>query len=283
VDTVDRSTRIRGALKRSIAARVLLLPRRYRAARAADTWSRGQVIRWLATSREYTNFTYELTPANRLELHSFVARVLGVDPQRVSEAIAELQGDEALARHIADVTGRSPFRHVADQAAHYGRRAGWYALVRLIKPAVVVESGVDKGLGACVVASALLRNSEEGAGGRYLGLDVDRSAGWLLTGPYAQVATVRYGDSITLLGQLEEVVDVFIHDSDHTPSYERAEYLAVSQKVSNDAVLLSDNAHVTDELHRFAIATGRNFDFWREEPEHWYPGGGIGAAWRAGP
>jgi predicted O-methyltransferase YrrM len=194
----------------------------------------------------------------------------------------ELHEDDALARHVADTTRRSPFRHVADPVARYSRRAGWYAFVRLTKPCLVVETGVDKGLGACVLAAALIRNAEEGSVGRYCGVDIDPSAGWLVSTPYSEVASIRCGDSLTLLASLEEVVDVFLHDSDHSPSYERAEYQAVSDKLSSNAIVLSDNAHATGELEAFAAATGRNFDFWHEEPQHWYPGAGIGVAWYDG-
>ena len=238
-----------------------------------------EIARWLMTSRESTNYTYELTATSQARLCSFVAQTLGVEARLASETITELRDDAALAAHIAEVTRRSAFRRVSDPVARYGRRAGWYAFVRLTRPRLVVESGLDKGLGACVLAAALLRNAEEGDPGRYLGLDIDPSAGWLLTGRYAEVATIEYGDSITSLRRLVETVDLFIHDSNHEPMYERAEYLAVSPKLSEPAVIVSDNAHATDELERFAIATSRSFDFWREEPDHWYPGGGIGVAW----
>ena len=39
----------------------------------------------------------------------------------------------------------------------YGRRLGWYALVRALKPRTVVETGADKGLGSCVLAALRLR------------------------------------------------------------------------------------------------------------------------------
>jgi predicted O-methyltransferase YrrM len=272
--------RVKSALRRSVLARILLLPRRYRTARAVGTWSRRQVLEWLAASREYTNFTYELTPSSESELNSFVSRVLGVEPSLVSEVIAELRGDDELTRHIAAATRLGPYRHVADPVALYGRRAGWYAFTRITKPRLVVESGVEKGLGACVLASALLRNAQEGSHGRYLGFDVDASAGRLVSGPYADVATVQFGDSLTLLSELEGPIDLFIHDSDHAPWYERAEYAAASPKLSSGAVVLSDNAHATEELRAFAAASGRRYHFWHEEPErHWYPGGGIGVAW----
>jgi predicted O-methyltransferase YrrM len=272
--------RLRKAARGTVVARVALLPRRYRTARAAGTWSRREVLGWLAGSREYTNFTYPLTPTSERDLGCLIARVLGVDPERVFDAMRELHEDEALIRHIANATRRSRYRHIADRSVHFGRRSGWYALTRLGRPRLVVETGVDKGLGACVFASALLRNASEGAPGRYLGIDIDRDAGWLLVPPYDEVAALEHGDSVTVLRGHSQPIDLFLHDSDHSSSHERAEYEAVAENLSGHAILLTDNAHVTDELSDFAHATGREFVVWHETPQaHWYPGGATGVAW----
>jgi predicted O-methyltransferase YrrM len=278
--TSSTHSRLREAVRTSLAGRVALLPRRYRAARTAGTWSRTQVLRWLGASREYTNFTYPLTPTSEHALASVVARVLGVDEEQVFEAMRELHEDEALARHVVDTTRKSSFRHTADAEARYGRRSAWYAFTRLAKPGLVVEAGVDKGLGACVFASALLPHADKGNPGRYIGLDIDRTAGWLIAKPYDEVAQIRYGDSVTSLAGISKPIDLFLHDSDHSPPHERAEYLAVAAKLSRAAIVLSDNAHVTDELREFAAATGRRFEIWHETPRaHWYRGSATGVAW----
>jgi len=49
--------------------------------------------------------------------------------------------------------------------------------------------------------------------------------------------------------------------------------------------VLSDNAEVTDELLKFARASGREFLFFTENPRgHWAHGCGIGVAYpKAGP
>ena len=135
--------------------------------------------------------------------------------------------------------------------------------------------------GACVFASALLRNAKEGDPGRYVGIDINPSAGWLIGGPYADVTTILYGDSLRLLREFRETVDLFLHDSDHSPSYERAEYEAVAAELAPRAIVLSDNARATGELEAFAAASGRAFAFCARKPEHWYPGDGIGVAWQA--
>jgi hypothetical protein len=72
-------------------------------------------------------------------------------------------------------------------------------------------------------------------------------------------------------------VDLFINDSDHSAEYEAREYEAIAPLLSENAVILGDNAHVTDKLARFSREQGRNFLMFNERPkDHWYPGAGIG-------
>lgn len=241
------------------------------------------IERWLDESNETTNFTCDLTALNRTYLAAFVHAVAGCPRDRAAAYFAELEGDEELARHVRATTEGSPHRSVADPVARYGRRLGWYALVRALRPRLVVETGVDKGLGACVLAAALRRNAAEGHPGRYVGTDLSPTAGWLFTGSLAAHGQVLHGDSIASLSRLEGPVDLFIADSDHAYEYESREYRTIEPRLGPGALLLSDNAHCCPALHDFAARTGRRFLFWREEPrDHWYPGAGIGAAWSAG-
>lgn len=276
-----------------------LLERSLQQARKAKrVWQRGRLAlsyctpglaaagRWLRDSQETTNFTYELTELNLQYLASFLAEVSGRSLQDAQAAIDELHGDDELRQHVQRKTAAAPaaIRATADPEARYARRVGWYALARLQKPRLVVETGVEKGLGACVLCAALRKNAAEGSPGRYLGTDINPDAGWLLDGPYAEHGRMLYGDSLESLRALEGPIDLFVNDSDHSLSYEAREYEAVAAKLSPAAVVLSDNAHMTPALWDFARATDRRFLFWAEWPDrHFYPGGGIGAAFAGRP
>jgi hypothetical protein len=145
-----------------------------------------------------------------------------------------------------------------------------------------VETGVDKGLGSVMICAALLRNDKEGYPGTYIGTDINPEAGWLLRPPYSAVGRLAYGDSIETLKRLEKPIDLFINDSDHSAEYEYREYQTIADGLSPAAVILGDNSHATDSLCRFSLEKGRQFLFFREEPQaHWYPGGGIGISFRA--
>jgi len=235
-------------------------------------------IRWWWCSREVTNFTYELTAANERQLAAFVAPIASASLARVRAYMDELASDDALRSHLREATLALPGAAMADPEPRYGRRLGWYALVRLLKPRIVVETGVDKGLGACVLAAALARNTVEGHPGEYIGIDLNPAAGSLFGGPYERFGRILYGDSLERLREIKSI-DFFVHDSDHSAEHEACEYELIEQQLSEGAVVLSDNAHVTDRLLEFSMRTKRRYLFFQERPyDHWYPGGGIGVA-----
>jgi len=264
-----------------LAARLFGIRTRFRTAFSYFTEPLTQLLLWLFRSNEVANFTYNLTPLNKSHLISLIASVTGKEYQEISAYVAELESDAELRRHIRDITVSGKQVSYTDLEAKYGRRLGWYAIVRATKPRVVVETGVDRGLGSCVLTSALIRNETEGYPGYYYGTDINPDAGSLFSGRYARYGEVLYGDSITSLQKLGKKIDLFINDSDHSAEYEEKEYLTVSGNLSPDAVILGDNSHNSDRLLLFALATGRRFVFFREAPaNHWYPGAGIGIAFR---
>lgn len=241
----------------------------------------GALWTWLIRSRETTNFTYDLTDINQRYLISLVADVTGNSYQQIAEYVAEIESDISLRDHIRAVTASNDQRITADLDVRFGRRVAWYAFVRALKPKVVVETGVDKGLGSCVLASALMKNEQEGYPGSYFGTDINPRAGYLLCGKYRQYGEILYGDSITSLSKFNQTIDLFINDSDHSPGYEQREYETIARILSPESILLGDNSGITDKLLDFALSTGRHYIFFQEEPKgHWYPGSGIGIAFR---
>lgn len=260
-------------------ARVLAMPYRFKIGCTYFREPIKHLALWTLWATEYTNFSYDLDDINERYLVAFVAHVTRRTYEEVESYVQEIVCDQELKRHIADLTQRSKLGAFADSNVKYGRRLAWYAIARAAKPKIVVEAGVDKGLGACVLTAALKRNSDEGNPGHYLGLDINTEAGYLLSGRYAEYGRLLQGDSVTELNKMNETIDLFISDSDHSASYEAKEYEAIRGKLADDAVVLGDNAHVTAELLNFARGTGRQFLFFGEKPyRHWYPGGGIGAA-----
>lgn len=241
----------------------------------------GAGLSWLWTSRETTNFTYELSSKSRDYLSCVLSVVTNLPASDFARYIAEAESDTDLTNHIFTTTAKSDWAFKADRAVWLSKRLGWYALVRATKPQIVVETGVDKGLGAVVLCAAILRNRAEGNKGRYYGTDINPHAGYLLCGLYKQAGEILYGDSIESLRGMQDKIGVFVNDSDHSASYELEEYNTVLPLLHPDSVILGDNAHATSSLYEFSKANNRDFLFWKEEPvNHWYPGGGIGFSFR---
>ncbi len=235
------------------------------------------IFKWIFFNKETTNFTYPITETNKKYLASLISYLTNTDYNTVYNYFLELENNEDLYNHIINSAQNSDRSFVTDIIPHYGRRLGWYAFVRILKPKVVVETGVDKGLGSCVLTAALEKNYEEGYNGYYYGTDINPKAGFLLGGKYANFGKILYGDSIASLKSLNQNIDIFINDSDHSADYEYNEYLTIKDKLSEYSIILGDNSHCTTKLLEFSLLTKRKFIFFKEDPDnHWYPGGGIG-------
>jgi hypothetical protein len=272
----------RGFFLKTRFGRLALAPLRLRTALGYYAPQIKRTILWTISSREVSNFTYEITRENREYLAHTISTITGAPYSTTLGYLDELESDDALKRHVIETTRKSSMRHCADERCAFGRRFGWYALVRILKPRVVVETGVDKGLGAVTLCAALIRNSAEGFPGRYFGTDKDPDAGFLLTEPYNSVGEILFGDSLESLGSIPKI-DIFINDSDHFAAYERREYELAATKLKRAGLILGDNSHCTDVLARFSAERGRQFLFFREQPkDHWYPSAGVGISFVAG-
>lgn len=271
MDTVT----LRRKLATTRLAPLVALPVRAKSVGTYDLRVMRQSLRWLVNSREHTNYTYELTELNMGQLAWFVANLTHHDVHEVRAYLDELLTDQELADHIVSSTLASDRRGLADPVARYGRRLGWYAIVRALRPEHVVETGTDKGLGSVVLAAALLRNGR----GRLTTIDVNPAAGYLIGGRWAEVVDYLQGDSHAVLREMDKPVGMFIHDSVHTPAHEGEEYRLVEPNLTGQSIVMSDNADVDPTLMEWAERRGWKFEFFQEVPsDHWCQGGGIGVA-----
>ncbi len=240
-----------------------------------------QILKWTFTSNEDTNYTYRLTPDNQEYLAKIISYITQTKYEQIKGYLNELESDNKLIDHIQTQTKKSKLSRYADLDVRFGKRAGWYAFARALKPKLIVETGVDKGLGSIVLSAALLKNRSEGYIGEYIGTDINKEAGYLLNGEYLENCKILYGDSIKSLEKLNGKIDVFINDSDHSAEYEYQEYHTIKRLIDNNTVILGDNSHVTNKLLKFSIEENRDFLYFQVKPDnHWYPGGGIGISFK---
>ncbi|MEA2373687.1 MAG: hypothetical protein QOD53_150 [Thermoleophilaceae bacterium] len=231
-------------------------------------------LRYLVLGAEIGNFTYEL--ANEPDLAAFLDRVFGIGEQRAMDLIDEARNDEVLAgRLLAATRGR----WWTKTSPPFGRRLGWYAIIRLVKPELVVETGIHDGLGSLILVRALERNAEEGVHGRLVGFDIYERAGWIV-GEHPLYRRVIEPTQAALARELDAgpPLGVFIHDSMHTYEHERFELETAADRLAPGGVLISDNAHTSTALKDVCDERGLRYDFFGERPrDHFSPGAGLGA------
>ncbi len=234
---------------------------------------------WIWKRTELSNFYYDLTTRNMQYMAQGLATIFKVPVNQIIQYFLELDSDLDLRAHL--LNGLAKLGVGEESECKYGKRCIWYAIVRIRKPSIVVETGVEHGMGTCILAAALLKNTEEGFPGVVIGVDKNPSAGQLISGKYSDVTHVLYGDSIKSLLELNTVIDLMINDSDHTYEHEMLEYEAIKNQITEKSVILSDNAHTCSALSDFSLLNMREFVFFSEQPSnHWYPGGGIGISLR---
>ena len=231
--------------------------------------------RWIWKRTELSNFYYDLTTRNMQYLAQGLATIFKVPVNDVKRYFSELDSDLDLRAHL--LNGLAKLGVGEESECKYGKRYIWYAIVRIKKPSMVVETGMEHGMGTCILATALLRNKKEGFDGIVVGVDINPSAGKLISGKYKDVTLLLYDDSVKSLLGLNTVIDLMINDSDHDYEHEMLEYEAIKNLISERSVILSDNAHNCSALSDFSLSNTREFVFFSEQPSnHWYPGGGIG-------
>jgi Methyltransferase domain len=210
---------------------------------------------------EVDNFTYEI--ANKDDLATWVDDLCGG-----GEFVGELDRDERIRREL---DARTLMRPSVKRRMRFGRRLGWYAIVRALEPDVVAETGTHDGLGSVALLAALARNG----GGTLVSIDPKPGSGWLvperLRDRWQPVRATSY-DALKQVGK----IDVFLHDSLHTYECESWELRTVADM--GVSMLMTDNPGAPC-LTEVASSLGVEARFWVEQPiDHWYPGGGIGAA-----
>lgn len=216
---------VREFFKYTAIGRLVLMPARLvKVAGPYAARQLGQMLTWVFTSKEYYNHSYHLTALNQSYLANYISVVSGHDLETIEKYISELATDEALRTVLEQCTRRSRDFHNCDIEPRYGRRLGWYALVRATKPRIVVETGVDRGLGTVVIAAALKRNAAEGFPGVVYATDIIKDCGHLMAKPYQAFSKILIGDSVTLLQALHMPVDIFCTTATMTRSMNGASF-----------------------------------------------------------
>ncbi len=124
-----------------------------------------------------------------------------------------------------------------------------YALVRAVKPSVILETGVASGVSTAFMLLALKNNNHGRLDSIELGdtayLPTGREPGWIVPDWLRDRWQMHVGDSRSLLGPIArtlEPIDIFIHDSLHTYEHMMFEFDEAYPSLRAGGVLIADDA-----------------------------------------
>lgn len=191
-----------------------------------------------------------------------IAELTGGDKESVEAVLYELECEEPLFQDLDGLSGM-PMHPVI-----------YYALVRLLKPSIILETGVCDGLSSRFLLLAMERNGhgvlhsidlpnqdvDLGHGARQRDvLSADRRTGWLVPDTLRARWHLHLGDAKELLPELLqkiEKIDIFIHDSLHTYTHMLLEYRTAWPYIRPGGLLLSDDTDWNSAFEDFARECG---------------------------
>ena len=136
-----------------------------------------------------------------------------------------------------------------------------YLICRLLRPQVVVETGVSDGFSSSFILKALQENNQ----GRLYSIDFpnqpghenENKTGWLIPFDLRTRWELIIGDSkqkLPALLERVEAVDIFFHDSDHSYEHVLFELDTVWDKLAG--IALVDDIHMNRAYDHFCLKKG---------------------------
>jgi hypothetical protein len=180
---------------------------------------------------------------------------LGVQlkPFLIESELSDVEKEIELA--IEDMQRRTSYRRT--DYADFSLARLYYLICRAMKPDVIVETGVARGVSSAFILKALEKN---GAGILHsvdlppLGPIAGQDVGFLVRESLKDRWRLHKGVSKRILPPLLReigMVDVFIHDSLHTKANVRRELLAVAPTLAPRSVVIADDLHESDAFREW--------------------------------
>jgi predicted O-methyltransferase YrrM len=151
-------------------------------------------------------------------------------------------------------------------------RGGWglqgthgilFLAIRKYKPKVFVETGIASGYSSSIILTAMKLNGF----GQLISIDINDSVticdlvkeiGWLVPESLRENWSKRIGSSKEKLSEINEPIDVFYHDSDHSKENMLMEFNWASIHLKKGGVLISDDIDWNSAWKEF-LETNRFF------------------------
>jgi predicted O-methyltransferase YrrM len=224
----------------------------FKTPRLAATWSAEFIDDRIATPRHRKHLDYYAD--RQLPVLHGITGATGLDETTVGEQLDNLPDFLVAEKRDPGMTIK--------WSATTELAATTYALVRLLKPEIVIETGVGAGVSSWTILHAM----EENGVGTLVSIDLPTpntellpEVGYLVPQELRRRWDLRTGSSQRLLPQaLDEFVeiDIFQHDSRHSYSNQLREYRTAWPFIRVGGMLVSDDVS-NDALYDASRAWGR--------------------------
>jgi predicted O-methyltransferase YrrM len=258
-------------IKYSALGRLATLPRRARIGFGATAAQGLAVLRWLARSREWANFSYDYTEQGLEAVVCALALLGGVSREVVRGYADELLGDAAFSARYRQRVRETRLRYTSDPQLRYGRCLTNYLLVRVSGARFVFEAGTERGLSTWAMVRALQRAGHAPGAASIVTVDIAADRGELLEGDEGGYVTRVTGDSVAVLGATERPIDLFLHDTTNDEAHSRAQFAALAGRLAPGGWVHS--AWFSPAFVAFCDRKSLRCLEYVEQPQgHWYPG-----------
>ena len=159
----------------------------------------------------------------------------------------------------------------------FGRRLLWYILVRCLKPNLVIESGIDKGLGSTLLIYAQYKNMQEMNDGdfKYIGTDIIKKKNFIFNKNNSKFKKYQFifQDTLNFLKNFNDKKKIiYISDAEHNYDFELKEFNLIKKNLADDSLIISDNN--SGSLSTFSIENNKKLIYFHEKTKNfWYDGG----------
>lgn len=227
-----------------------------------------------------------------IEPEDFILKLIGRDAKEISEYIREIKAEKEFHDYIwekytdfENSLGRKK-REYGGGGITENEGIIFYVIVRILKPNVVLETGVANGISSSYILYALERNKS----GQLFSIDLpyqinrvyppdyiklegkafipeNKETGWLIPEELKKRWRLEIGKSsekLPLLLKNLPLLDIFIHDSEHTYENMILEFSTVWPFLKKGGLLLSHDAGWNKALSDFCKEIGTESIIYKE-------------------
>ncbi len=213
-----------------------------------------------------------LGDARSLPDRAWIAALTGRSREEIDGWLAEADAAAAVERAIRAAHEKGGRESYAQFRAPFDL----YAIVRAVRPRVILETGVSSGVSSAHLLLAVRKNRS----GHLISIDLPtrqagtrlrrgesivsippgRSSGWAIPAGLRRGWDLRVGDARELVPAAVRRLrglDLFLHDDRHTPEHLDFELATIEPILAEGAIVLADNTAWTgDAFDRFAARHG---------------------------